>query len=233
MKSISFALMLSSAILLPGLAMAQYGYVQECKETVANQLSLSTLDINAQLGAFSPNGSRIVNWRSRRANDSFGYCEFNTATGELVQSQSGEYSGPVANGSGYGNTSGQQYAQNMGYSGYRQNIVNAPRVRVDSSGRGDYHGPNKSFHIRHTWVDTRGPQAIVTLSDGDDYKISFYGPIVQQNGNRDFTMDLNNSNFGAASGTATFRLTPDDKRVEYLSMNGQLKGRDFNGNFRR
>jgi hypothetical protein len=233
MKSISYALMLISAILLPGLAMAQYGYVRECKETVANQLNVSPLDVNAQLGAFSSNGSRIVNWRSSRANDGYGYCEFNTATGELVQAQSGEYAGPVANRSGYGNAQGQQYAQNMGYGNYRQTLVNAPHVKVDNSGRGDFHGPHKSFHIRHTWVDTRGEQAIVTLSDGDDYKISFYGPIVQRNGNRDFTMDLNNSNFGAASGTATFRLTPDDKRVEYISMNGQLKGRDFNGTFRR
>ncbi len=226
MKSISFALMLSSAILLPGLAMAQYGYVQECKETVANQLDVSTLDVSAQLGPFTPNDNRIVNWRSQRAGEGYGYCEFNTATGELVQSQSGEYTGPVEDRPGYGGASGQQYM------GYNQTVVNAPRVKVDSSGRGDFHGPHKSGHIGHSWVDTRGPQAIVTLGR-DDFKVSFYGPIVQQNANREFTMEINNSNLGSANGTATVRLSPNDKRVEYISLNGQLNGRDFNGNFRR
>ena len=226
MKLKSLAVMISSAILLPGLAFAQYGYVQECRETVANQLNVSTLDVAASLGAFSPNGDRVVNWRSRRASDSYGYCEFNTATGEMVRAESGEYAGPVANGPGFGSYPGQQDT------GYGQTFVNAPRVKVENSGRGDFHGLHKSVHIGHSWVDTRGPQTIVTLS-GDDFKISCYGPIVQQNGDHDFTMDINNSNFGGATGTATFRLSPDQKRVVYISMNGLLNGGDFNGSFRR
>jgi hypothetical protein len=235
MKSISLVLMVSAAVLLPGLAFAQYGYVRECKDTVANQLNVSTLDVRAQLGPFSQNGNRIVNWRSRRAGDSHGYCEFNTSTGELVRAESGEYAGPVEYRRGFGSAPGQQvvsYGQTSGM-GYDQAVVNAPRVRVNNSGRGNFRGPNKSFHIRHTWLDTSGEQTVVTLSDGDDFKISFYGPIIQQTGNREFTMDIDNSNFGGARGTATFRLSPDNKKVEYISMNGLLKGRDFNGSFRR
>jgi hypothetical protein len=235
MKSILLSLMVSAAVLLPGLAFAQYGYVRECKDTVATQLNVSTLDVRAQLGPFSQNGNRIVNWRSRQAGDSHGYCEFNTATGELVRAESGEYAGPVGYRRGFGGGPGRQdarYGQTSGR-GYDQAIVNAPRVRVNNSGRGNFRGPDKSFHIRHTWLDTRGEQTVVTLSDGDDFKISFYGPIVQQTGNREFTMDIDNSNFGGARGTATFRLSPDHKKVEYISMNGLLKGRDFNGSFRR
>ena len=95
MKSISLVLMVCAAVLLPGLAFAQYGYVRECKETVANQLNVSTLDVSAQLGPYSQNGNRIVNWRSRRAGNSNGYCEFRTATGELVRAESGNYAGHV------------------------------------------------------------------------------------------------------------------------------------------
>jgi hypothetical protein len=235
MRLTSLVLMISWAVLLPGLAFAQYGYVRECKETVANQLNVSTLDISAELGPYSQNGNRIVNWRSRRANESNGYCEFNTATGELVRAEAGEYAGPLENRPGFGSAPGQRdmgYGQTPGM-GYGQAFVNAPRVKVDNSGRGDFKGPRKSFHIRHSWLDTRGEQTIITLSDGDDFKISFYGPIVQQNGDREFTMDIDNSNLGGASGTATFRLSQDHKKVEYISMNGLLQGRDFNGNFRR
>ena len=235
MKSISLVLMVCAAVLLPGLAFAQYGYVRECKETVANQLNVSTLDVSAQLGPYSQNGNRIVNWRSRRAGNSNGYCEFRTATGELVRAESGNYAGHVVYRQSFG---GAPVERNMRYSqragmDYGQTMVNAPRVKVNNSGRGDFKGPNKSFHIRHSWLDTSGEQTIVTLSDGDDFKISFYGPIVQQDGDREFTMDLDNSNFGGARGQATFRLSPNHKKVEYISMNGVLKGRDFNGTFRR
>ena len=230
MRFITYVLMASSAILLPGLAFGQYGYVQECKETVANQLNVSPLDVNAILGAFSPSGSRIVNWQAQRSSDRIGYCEFNTATGELLRAESGSYAGPVAYHPGFNNAPVQQTMQ---AADYNQSAVNAPLVKVNNSGHGDFKGPHKSFHIRHSWLDTRGPQTIVTLSDGDDYKISFYGSIIQQNGDREFTMDISNCNLGGATGTATFRLSPDDKRVEYISMNGTLRGRDFNGNFKR
>jgi hypothetical protein len=235
MKSVFLVLMVSAAVLLPGPAFAQYGYVQECKDTVANQLNVSTLDVSAELGPYSQNGNRIVNWRSGQASYRNGYCEFNTATGELLRAESGEYAGPVENRRDFGSVPGQRdmrYGQASGM-GYGQTIVNAPRVRVDNSGKGDFRGPHKSFHIRHSWLDTRGEQTIVTLSDGDDFKISFYGPIVQQSGDREFTMDIDNSNLGGARGRATFRLSSDHKKVEYISMNGLLQGRDFNGNFRR
>lgn len=235
MKSISLVLMVSAAVLLPGLAFAQYGYVRECKETVANQLNVSTLDVRAQLGPYSQDGNRIVNWRSRRSGNSNGYCEFRTATGELVRAETGEYAGPVEYRRDFRGAPVERdmrYRQRSGM-GYGQTIVNAPRVKVNNSGRGDFRGPRKSFHIRHSWLDTSGEQTIVTLSDGDDFKISFYGPIVRQNGDREFTMDIDNSNFGGARGRATFRLSSNHKKVEYISMNGRLRGGDFNGTFRR
>lgn len=227
MRMISLALALISMVLLPGLAAAQYGYTHECAETVANQLNVSTLDVNAQLGPYTPNETRIVLWRSRRGGDRNGYCEFNTGTGELVRTQAGEYSGPVDESRGYTQRS-------MGYSGPAPgSAVNAPRVKVDTSGKGDYNGPDGSVHITRGWVNTEGQQTTVALSGEHHYKITFYGYVTQKNGDREFTMQINNSDHGNAAGTATFRLNHDRNEVEYISLTGQLNGMDFNGNFRR
>jgi hypothetical protein len=225
MRLISFGLMMSSVILLPGLGFAQYGYVRECKETVANQLNVSTLDVTAELGPFRPNGNRIVNWRSQRASDRNGFCEFDTATGELVRAESGRYTGPAGNRRGFGSASGRGRGWN------RETIVNAPRVKVDTEGRGEFIGLRKPIRIKRGWVDTTAPQAAVGLSRGDDFKVTFYGPIVQQNGDREFTMEIDNSDSGDATGTATFRLSSNHKKVESISASGQLNGMDFRGSF--
>ncbi len=221
------SLALVSIVLMPGPASAQYGYARECAETVANQLNISTLDVNAQLGPFTPNETRIVLWRSRRGGDRNGFCEFNTATGELVRSEAGEYTGPVDESRGFTQRS-------MEYGGPApETAVNAPRVKVDTSGKGDYNGPDGSFRITRGWVDTKAPQTTVALSGEHHFKINFYGYITQQNGIREFTMQINGSDHGDATGTATFRLNDDRNEVEYISVTGRLNGRDFNGNFRR
>jgi hypothetical protein len=223
----SLALAMISMPLMPGLAAAQYSYVHECAESVANQLNISTLDVNTQLGPFTPNETRIVLWRSLRGGDRNGFCEFNTDTGELVRSEAGDYTGPVDESRGYTQRS-------MAYGGPApETAVKAPRVKVDTSGKGDYNGPNGSFRITRGWVDTKAPQTTVALSGEHHFKINFYGYITQQNGSREFTMQINGSDQGDATGTATFRLNDDRNEVEYISMIGRLNGRDFNGNFRR
>ena len=238
MRLISLRWMAILVILFPGLAMAQYGYVPECAETVARQMNISTLDVTAQLGPFTPNRNRIVNWRTQRGRDRSGYCEFNTATGELVRAVSGEYNGPTRNGR-YARGAGQrgQMGQmgQMGQAGgmMSQPVVNAPSVKVDTAGRGDFNSPGKSVRIMRGWVDTQGPRTTVALSGEDHFKINFYGQIVQQNGDREFTMQINGSDRGNATGTATFQLNHDRNEVAYISVTGRLNGSSFNGNFRR
>ncbi len=94
-------------------------------------------------------------------------------------------------------------------------------------------GCEKKIRIKQGWVNTKGQQTTVGLGGGDDFRIDFYGRLVQQNGDREFTMEIDNSSRGDASGTATFRLSPNHKKVEYISASGQLNGTDFNGNFSR
>ena len=255
MRLISLRWMAILVILFPGLAMAQYGYVPECAETVARQMNISTLDVTAQLGPFTPNRNRIVNWRTQRGRDRSGYCEFNTATGELVRAVSGEYNGPTRNGRyargagqmGQQAQNGQQQGQQQGQQGQQgqmgqmgqaggmmsQPVVNAPSVKVDTAGRGDFNSPGKSVRITRGWVDTQGPRTTIALSGEDHFKINFYGQIVQQNGDREFTMQINGSDRGNATGTATFQLNHDRNEVAYISVTGRLNGSSFNGNFRR
>ncbi|MEJ2009098.1 MAG: hypothetical protein P8Z30_13250 [Acidobacteriota bacterium] len=168
-----------------------------------------------------------MNWQSRRGRDRNGYCEFNTATGELVRTESGQYTGAVANGRGFRNPS-SPYGR-----GNRETVVNAPRVKVDTGGRGDFNGLGQSVRITRGWVDTEGPQTVVALSGEHHFKIDFYGRITQQDGKREFTMEISNSNRGNARGTATFRLNPDRNEVQSISMNGRVNGRHFNGDFKR
>jgi hypothetical protein len=218
-----------SVILFPGLAMAQYGYVPECQETVANQLNISPLDVAAELGPFTPNRNRIVNWRARRGGDSNGYCEFNTATGELVRAVSGEYNGPAGNRRDFG-----RGAIRGGAGGFnRQPIVNFPRVSVDTAGRGDFNGPGNSIRINRGWVNTKDQQVTVALSGEHNFKINFNGRITQQTGDREFIMQIDSSDRGNATGTATFRFNSDRNEVEYISIDGRLNGQSMNGNFRR
>jgi hypothetical protein len=229
MRLISLRLVMVSVVLFPVLAMGQgrYGYVLECKETVARQLNLSPLDVTAQLGPFTGNRNRIVNWSARRGGDNNGYCEFNTATGELVRAVSGAYNGPVGNRRGYRRVPGRLGRQNLG------NVVNFPRVSVDTSGRGAFNGPGNSVRITRGWVNTRNQPVTVALSGEHNFKVNFYGRITQQTSDREFTMAINRSDRGAATGTATFRLNSDRNEVEYISVDGRLNGQSINGNFRR
>lgn len=227
MRLIFSALMMSSLILFPGLGFGQYSYVRECTQTVASQLNVSTLDVAAELGPYASRRDRIVNWQSRRGSDRSGYCEFNTATGELVRTESGPYTGPLANRAGFRGASNGYFRQNL------QPIVNFPHVKVDTGGRGNFNGLGKSVRITRGWVDTKGQQTIVALSGKHDFKIDFYGRITQKDGKREFTMEIDNSDRGNAMGTATFLLNDDRNEVQSISLNGNVNGRNFSGNFKR
>lgn len=214
-------------LLLPSLAIAQYGYVPECQQAVANQLNISQLDVAAQLGPFTASQNRIVNWSARRGRDSNGYCEFNTATGELVRAVSGQYNETSGNRSRFGLGAGNRGRWNQ------RPAVDYPSVNVDTSGRGEFNGTGNSVRITRGWVNTKDQQVTVALSGEHNFKINFYGRITQQTGDREYVMQIDSSDRGAATGTATFRFNPDRNEVEYISVDGRLNGQSINGNFRR
>ncbi len=105
------------------------------------------------------------------------------------------------------------------------------RVRVDTSGHGNFSGDRQSVRITRGWVDTTG-QAYVALSGEGNFKITFRGPADTRDG-RNFTMRITDSDRGNASGSATFRLNGDQNEVQSISVSGRLNGRSFSGSFSR
>jgi hypothetical protein len=224
MKLISLGLITCLAAVLPTALIAQPRYVRECREAAANRLRVSPSDISADLGPSTPNGNRIVNWEARRGRDRRGYCEFDDRGGRLVRMEVGEYRGPVGDGRrGPDRDRGRDFGDR----------VDAPNVRVDTSGRGVYNGPEgRSIRITRGWVDTYGPRNTVALSGERNFKINFSGRITRRNGD-EFTMEITDSDRGRASGTARFRLNRDRNEVQSIEVNGRINGRGFNGSFSR
>ncbi|HEX5411614.1 MAG TPA: hypothetical protein VFZ27_07105 [Terriglobia bacterium] len=218
---------LFSSLVLPSLGLSQYGYVPECQQAVATQLNISRLDVSAQLGPYTANRNRIVNWSTRRGRDNSGYCEFNTATGELVRAASGQYNGNSGYHSRFGSGAGNPGQPNQ------RSSVDYPSVNVNTSGQGGFKGAGNSVRITRGWVDTSGQQVTVSLSGEHDFRINFYGRIRQQSGDREYVMQIERSDRGPASGRAIFRLNDDRNEVESISVAGRLNGQNINGNFRR
>jgi hypothetical protein len=108
--------------------------------------------------------------------------------------------------------------------------IDVPSISADTSGRGNFNG-DRSARITRGWVDTNG-QPAVALSGENNFKIVFWGDVIHANG-REFTMRINRSDRGNASGTATFRTNSDRNEVESITVNGRMNGRDFSGTFSR
>lgn len=121
------------------------------------------------------------------------------------------------------------YNRPGGPGGYRPNV---PRVRCDTSGRGNFSGIGRGVRITRGWVDTTGRPS-VSLSGEGNFRINFWGEITNQRGPREFTMRITGTDRGNASGTATFRFNNDMNEVEYINVNGRMNGRNFSGSFNR
>jgi hypothetical protein len=63
--------------------------------------------------------------------------------------------------------------------------------------------------------------------------MTFSGDITRQNGDREYVMDIRNSDRGNATGRATFRLNSSKNEVEFISVDGRMNNGDFNGSFNR
>ena len=110
--------------------------------------------------------------------------------------------------------------------------VNYPRVRVDTSGRGNFNSSAVNIRVTRGFVDTTGQQPAVALR-GNDVRITLYGVIESSSSNRDFTMRITGSDRGKAQGRAQVRLNGDRNEVEMIMVNGRINGSNFNGSFNR
>lgn len=111
-------------------------------------------------------------------------------------------------------------------------VVNFPRVKVDTSGRGDFASNSVSIRVTRGFVDTSGQQPSVTMRGGNA-SITFYGVIDSSSSNRDFTMRITGSDRGNAQGRAQVRLNGDRNEVEMIMVNGRVNGGNFKGSFSR
>ena len=118
-----------------------------------------------------------------------------------------------------------------GWANGGNSIGNAPRVNVDTDGRGDFSSDRVSGRVTRGFVNTTGDPSLGFRVDGR--VVTFYGRIEREISNREFEMRINRSSEGNANGNATFRLNGDRNEVEMISVSGTMNGRSFSGNFRR
>jgi hypothetical protein len=111
-------------------------------------------------------------------------------------------------------------------------VGNYPRVKTDTSLRGNFNGPAfGSVRITRGYVDSRGSRPSVTLRGGD-FRITFYG-VVQQSIGDGFTMAITGSDRGQAQGSVQVRLNRDRNEIELINADGRLGRSSFNGSFSR
>jgi hypothetical protein len=135
---------------------------------------------------------------------------------------------PPANSSGW--PGGPGYPGGPGPGG--PGVGNYPRVRVDTSGRGNF---NSSFaanvKITRGFVDTSGRPSVALR--GGNFRITFYGVVDRTDGNRSFSMRITGSDRGSAQGRADVRLNGDRNEVEMINLNGRIGRSNFTGDFNR
>jgi hypothetical protein len=111
-------------------------------------------------------------------------------------------------------------------------IINYPRVKVDTSGRGGFNSRSSgSIKITRGFVDSTGPRPSVSLRGGN-FMITFYG-VVERSDGGGFTMRITDSDRGNAHGTAQARLNKDRNEVELINLSGRMGRDNFSGNFGR
>jgi hypothetical protein len=201
-----------------------------CRRTAAQRLNTQGSTIQTRTGGVSNNRARIE-WRIRKRVN--GYCMINRDGNVVDFRQTNDWNGDNWSGGGGwnpgGGGGGSWDDDNWGGGG---NIITPPRIRADTSGRGNYSDGSQSVRITRGWVDTTG-QPSVALSGEDNFKITFRGDVRNQSGDREFTMRITGSDRGEARGRATFRLNKDRNEVEYINVTGRFQQRQFSGSFNR
>ena len=112
-------------------------------------------------------------------------------------------------------------------------VTNFHRVKVDTSGRGSFSGGTVgSAQLTRGWVDTKSSRVAVGVSGKDNFKVMFYGDIIQANDRR-MVMRITDSDRGSASGRAEFELNKDRNEVQFINIQGRMGGQQFTSNFSR
>jgi len=111
-------------------------------------------------------------------------------------------------------------------------VGNYPRVRVDTSLRGNLNGGSfGNVRITRGYVDSQGPRPSVSLRGGN-FNITFYG-VVQQSVGDGFTMQITSSDRGQARGSTQVRLNRDRNEIELINLDGRMGRSNLSGSFSR
>ena len=216
-------LLCSSVVLFAVFASAQSDRDLEskCRNEAARRFNISRDSISAQMSGWDNNQAR-VQWRNNNRN---GYCVIDRHMN-------------VVDFKDFGQGGNDRWDNNAGDNNRWDDdrrwtpISNYPRVKVDTDGHGSFTRNNESLRIKRGYVDTKGTPSI-TLSCEHDYRVTFRGDVVRQNGDREFTIRFTSADRGDARGMATFRLNRDKNEVEFISVEGQLNGRPVQATFDR
>ena len=121
---------------------------------------------------------------------------------------------------------------NRGAGGGNYDSANAPRVKVDTAGRGSLSGGSfNNARIDRGYVDTERQNSVGVRANGR--VVTFFGNIIDSRSDREFTMNITSSSEGRANGRAEVRLNRDRNEVEMISLSGRMDGSNLNGNFTR
>jgi len=115
-----------------------------------------------------------------------------------------------------------------------ENRVEFPHVRADTDGAGSYYVPglgSSQADRGYVWLHEDWP--MIGFSYEGQRHAKFYGPITRRLNDREYEMEIQDSNLGAATGTGKFRLSPNLEEVEIVEVNGRIGGQRFSGKFER
>lgn len=258
-KSMIYVLPAAALLLVTGAPSYSQSLTQRaldrCRDEVVNQLRVGRGNVTVEAARADRNDNLIVRFNVRRGNmQREGFCavtkDIQIANFQVRdQNQSGSNSqwdlpqqNQQSGGSwGQGGSGGWgQSGQRPGWGGNdnsqidtRPAVTNFHRVKVDTSGRGNFSGGFEgNTEITRGWVDTRSGRISVSVSGKNNFKATFYGDIVESNDQR-MVMRITDSDRGQATGRAEFQLNRDRNEVEWINLSGRMGRNQFTGSFRR
>jgi hypothetical protein len=235
----SALLVLAALAAVPSWAQRGGDPLVACRNRVAAELGVPLNAIDVRRGTDTNNGNMMIDWslRARRERDASGFCEVNRSNGRVVRFQAARDNrgnrGRDDRGERGRDDRGDRGRYDAGPGNQTPAATNYPRVRADTSGHGSFNARNAtSANITRGWIDTTGAQASVALSGSNNFRVTFYGRVIQADDRR-IVIEITESDKGRAEGRADIRLNPDKNEVESLGVQGRGFGGDFNGNFSR
>jgi hypothetical protein len=260
MKNKVMTLVIPAAALLLATGAPSYGQsltqraLDRCRDEVVSQLRVGRGNVTVEPARADRSDNLIVRFDVQRGNvRREGYCAVtkdiqiaNFQVRDQNQNASNsQWDLPAQNqqaGGSWGQPSGSwnQSGQRPGWGGYdnsqidrRPAVTNFHRVKVDTSGRGNFSGGFEgNAEITRGWVDTRSGRISVGVSGKNNFKATFYGDIVESNDQR-MVMRITDSDRGQATGRVEFQLNRDRNEVEWINLSGRMGRNQFTGSFRR